>query len=305
MAESNQGSARDVPNGVAASAERDGDNEGSIDSTITESILGLQRLLKKRERDLDERAAELKRLKTSLEKEHPTFGAKPSDVLRLNVGGTKIDVFRRTLTCVEGSLLASQVSGRWDDILAKDADGNFCLDQPIELFLVLVNYLRDRENESELAPPLRSPLFGDENDAEVQNAHAGEHKAKELKRMSFLRMLEHYNLTLGVYPMSLYRIAAGQNEQVIKGIYPGDVVKNTTGSAESYALYAADGSNHCCHVKSFEVTIESDTKTYVGVLHGDALGCCRPTGKGSASASASATYQSPSRLTYPDMVCRT
>jgi BTB/POZ domain len=274
MAEAHQQErANGILNEAAASAETEDaaeeELEEDIDSTITESIRGLQKMLKKRERDLDDRAAELKRLKASLEREHPTFGAKPSDVLRLNVGGTKIDVFRRTLTCVEGSLLASQFSGRWDQGMAKDADGNFFLDQPIELFLILVNYLRDRENESHLAPPLRSPWFGDEHDPDEFMSAA--QKAEEQKRISFFRMLEHYNLTLGVYPVSLYRISAGQNEQVIKGIYPGHVVKNATGAAESYALYAAEGSKHRFHVKSFEVTIENDSKAYVGVAHGDAL----------------------------------
>jgi BTB/POZ domain len=276
MAEANQRErANGILNEASASAEKEDaaeeeEEEEDIDSTITESIRGLQKMLKKRERDLDDRAAELKRRKASLEREHPTFGAKPSDVLRLNVGGTKVDVFRRTLTSVEGSLLASQFSGRWDDSLAKDADGNFFLDQPIELFLILVNYLRDRENESHLAPPLRSPWFGDEHDAEARMPVA-QKAEEEQKRISFFRMLEHYNLTLGVYPVSLYRISAGQNEQVIKGIYPGDVVKNATGAAESYVLYAAEGSKHRFHVKAFEVTIENDSKAYVGVAHGDAL----------------------------------
>jgi BTB/POZ domain len=196
-------------------------------------------------------------LKVALEREHPTFGAKPSDVLRLNVGGTKIDVFRRTLTSVEGSLLASQFSGRWDDSLAKDADGNFFLDHPIELFLVLVNYLRDRECESQLAPPLQSPLL-QSDDAVTRN--------------SFVRMLEHYNLTLGVYPFSLYRIESNDDHvQVIKGIYPGDSIKSTTGSPESYALDATSGSEHRFYVKTFEVEIESGSKAYVGVSHGSSL----------------------------------
>jgi len=30
-----------------------------------------------------------------------------------NVGGTRIDVLRRTLTLVEGSLLATKFGGRW------------------------------------------------------------------------------------------------------------------------------------------------------------------------------------------------
>ena len=45
-----------------------------------------------------------------------------SDVLllRLNVGGTKMEVVRRALTILEDSRLASRFSGRWDDSIEKD-----------------------------------------------------------------------------------------------------------------------------------------------------------------------------------------
>jgi BTB/POZ domain len=255
MAEASQESGNEILNEGSASSKKSVVDD--IDVTITESILGLQKLFKQREKELDERAGELERLKVALEREHPTFGAKPSDVLRLNVGGNKIDVFRRTLTSVEGSLLASQFSGRWDDSLAKDADGNFFLDHPIELFLVLVNYLRDRECETQLAPPLQSPLLRSDDVA---------------TRIRFVRMLEHYNLTLGVYPFSLYRVESNDDHvPVCKGVYPGASIRNTTGSPESYALYRTTGCEHRFHVKTFEVEIESGSKAYVGVSHGSSL----------------------------------
>ena len=52
-----------------------------------------------------------------------------SEVLHLNVGGDLTAVLRRTLTSVEGSMLASRFSGRWDDSLERDRDGNFFIDQ--------------------------------------------------------------------------------------------------------------------------------------------------------------------------------
>ena len=57
-----------------------------------------------------------------------------------NVGGTLTAVLRRTFTSVEGSLLASRFSGRWDDSIEKDRHGNFFIDQPIELFLPMIKY---------------------------------------------------------------------------------------------------------------------------------------------------------------------
>ena len=54
----------------------------------------------------------------------------PCDVLHLNIGGNLTAVLRRTLTSVEGSMLASRFSGRWDESLEKDRNGNFFIDQP-------------------------------------------------------------------------------------------------------------------------------------------------------------------------------
>lgn len=70
-------------------------------------IFMLPKLLREREGALENRERELDRLKAELELEH-NFG-QPSDVLRLSVGGTCFDVLRRTLTQVEGSMLASLV----------------------------------------------------------------------------------------------------------------------------------------------------------------------------------------------------
>ena len=105
-------------------------------------------------RNWKRRRCSLTSLSKRLEREGRCFG-KPSDVLRLNVGGTCIDVLRRTLTSVEGSMLATRFSGRWDDSLEKDADGNFFIDQPIELFLPLVNLFtcsRMRDSPRALMP---------------------------------------------------------------------------------------------------------------------------------------------------------
>ena len=64
------------------------------------------------------------------------------DVLSLNVGGTHLDVCRGTLTCMP-SLLATKYSGEWDDSLIRDASGRFFVDEEPELFVSVVNYLRD------------------------------------------------------------------------------------------------------------------------------------------------------------------
>jgi len=89
-----------------------------LQKALEESLKGLPDLLRKRAKALDDREAELKRTQKALEEANPSLGT-PSDVLNLNVGGTVISVLRRTLTSIEGSMLASRFSGRWDDSLEK------------------------------------------------------------------------------------------------------------------------------------------------------------------------------------------
>jgi len=81
----------------------------------------------------------------ALEKEKDTVfcGADMSDILKLNVGGLKtLAVQRSTLCAIEGSMLASSFSGRWDSSLPRDEDGAFFIDFDPELFLPLLEYLR-------------------------------------------------------------------------------------------------------------------------------------------------------------------
>jgi len=100
------------------------------------------------------------------------------DVIQLNVGGsTNIAVLRRTLTQFEDSMLAAKFSGRWDDSLEKDRDGNIFVDQNPENFLRLIDYLRLRNNRSRQVTVRRpKPTY------------------------EFCCMLEYYDLMPSVYP---------------------------------------------------------------------------------------------------------
>jgi hypothetical protein len=109
-----------------------------------------------------------KRLKYLVEHEFAAFenektavcgDAAPNDVLHLNVGGTKMAVLRRTLTSIPGSMLASKFSGRWDESMERDREGNFFIDQPFPVFELMVNYLRAKACQTPNAPPLTSPDF--------------------------------------------------------------------------------------------------------------------------------------------------
>jgi hypothetical protein len=226
----------------------------SLEGTIEKGISSLRALLRKRGQELDRRESEIKRLKEDFEREHPAFAAKsPGDVLRLNVGGTRIDVSRRTLTSAEGSLLASQFSGRWDESLEKDADGNFFLDLPVNLFLILVNYLRSRELVSLSGPDVPSPSL------EGMNAD---------EQICFLRMVDHYGVALDVFPFSLHPV--GSNRAFVaevERVRPGVAIPAEGGGRlpSTFALRPTTGFGHSHSIKAFEVAVERGTKAMVGV----------------------------------------
>jgi hypothetical protein len=66
------------------------------------------------------------------------------EIINLNVGGKKMTTKRSTLCQVEGSLLASMFSGRWEDSLARDEDGRIFFDFNPQYFVYILDYLRAR-----------------------------------------------------------------------------------------------------------------------------------------------------------------
>lgn len=64
-----------------------------------------------------------------------------SEVLVLNVGGTKFETTRETLTKVPGSFFETLLSGRWNPSL--DRDGCIFIDREPAVFGYILNYLRD------------------------------------------------------------------------------------------------------------------------------------------------------------------
>lgn len=128
-----------------------------VDNTITDVAAHLHSLLQSKEKKLKEREDEFTRKVNLYESNNPSLG-KDNDVLHLNVGGSHFTVLRRTLTQFEDSVLAAQFSGRWDESMEKDKDGNMFIDQDPENFLLLVNYLRLRmNNQSKDVPAKHMP----------------------------------------------------------------------------------------------------------------------------------------------------
>jgi hypothetical protein len=199
-------------------------------------------LMREREENLDKRQKELEKLKAQLEEEHPNPG-EADDVLSLNVGGTYISTLRRTLTQVEGSMLSSKFSGRWDDSIEKDAEGRFFLDQDMELFRPLVNYLRAVASQTLTTAPPASPEFAN---AKLQK--------------DFNRMVDYYGMTLGIFPVGVYTYDHAMKGTLVASHPDFEVISE---GKETFWLVPQDDV-HKRQIKSFEVTMGPHTIAQIG-----------------------------------------
>ena len=75
------------------------------------------------------------------------------DIIHLDVSGLKLKTNRSTLCQVQGSLLASMFSGRWEDSVQRDQDGAVFLDFNPQHFSVILDYLRVKKIATPENPP--------------------------------------------------------------------------------------------------------------------------------------------------------
>ena len=68
-----------------------------------------------------------------------------TDIIKVNVSGTHIDVSRRTFCQIEGSMLATKFSGRWEGNMKKDEDGRVFLNYDPDEFKLILKELRKCE----------------------------------------------------------------------------------------------------------------------------------------------------------------
>jgi hypothetical protein len=232
-----------------------------MDDDLEHTLKKLPELMKKREQELERREEELKKLKTRLEEEYPNHG-EADDVLDLSIGGTPVTVLRRTLTQIDGSMLASKFSGRWDDSVTKDANGRFFIDQNFYLFEPLLDYLRELSCQTELTKFPRSPTFDDDN----------------LQR-KFNTMVDYYGMTLGVFPISCYRYDNGNK---LVADYP--FMEISSSEKTTYWLMPKD-SSHGRNVKSYEISLGQHSTVQIGwAASRDMSTCTEPRSEGHVGA---------------------
>ena len=84
------------------------------ENPVEKALSSLTEVLEEREKELEAREQKLRKAEEAFETERHTYygDTAPNEVIKLNVGGTKVATLRRTLTSISGSMLASRFSGR-------------------------------------------------------------------------------------------------------------------------------------------------------------------------------------------------
>mmetsp|Transcript_18233 Transcript_18233/g.32929 ORF Transcript_18233/g.32929 Transcript_18233/m.32929 type:complete len:346 (+) Transcript_18233:63-1100(+) len=222
-------------------------NDDDDATSLDETLANLTLVLKKKQQVLEEREEAVAKATAALNRDRSeVFGDKSdSDVLHLNVGGdTTMAVLRRTLTSVEGSMLASRFSGRWDESLEKDRNGNFFIDQPMELFKPMINYLRAKACEMPLGPPVKSP-----------------HPKDYEMRQDFYRLVEYFGMTAGIYP-TIIELHRGEPGSADIGCYQDRSVKSS-----EWSTFTVQTQGHAREITSFEVVLGNVERMQIGWIN--------------------------------------
>ena len=177
-----------------------------------------------------------------------------NDIIHLNVGGHKLTTKRSTLCQVEGSLLASMFSGRWEDSLERDQDGAIFFDFNPQYFLVILDYLRAKK----IATP--------ENPAPLP-------KVAEDQAKNFNNLLEYLGLRNEIVPAE--KVPSEKFNQHSSNVVTlqegGSVAVHGPSRGHSYVL----GENvYQQGIARFKLKLESfQTKTWmlVGVVKADVV----------------------------------
>ena len=226
---------------------------------LSTTLIKASNLLLKKERHLQKREDDIKKATELLKKQNNYMDEyKSHEVLRLNIGGENTcSTLRKTLCLFGNSALASKFSGRWDDRIEKDKDGNFFIDQPVELFRPLLNYLRAKSDEASYQT----------NDSFI-NHHGASNippvlspKVEDRLWYDFIRMIECYGLTEGVFPTTI-NIHRGNPDKasIIKSLTD----PNTIVSTKQWSTFIMKPYGHNREIKSFEIELGNVESPCIG-----------------------------------------
>ncbi|GFH59826.1 hypothetical protein CTEN210_16302 [Chaetoceros tenuissimus] len=210
------------------------DDGNALEETLSQSLM-------KRERDLIKTVSDLpnKKKKVKTQIKNTSGHKKPSDVVCLNIGGRRLEVLRRTLCSVKGSLLASKFSGKLDKSLDKDRHGNFFIEEEFDLFKKMIDALRKKATSTKKYP-YKAPQ-GNED---------------------FYRMLEYYKMTQGIYPLKLDELYCPTDEGCAYTFMTGVEYELKT---KKFCTFRITRNGHNRTVKSFEIRIGKLERLQIGI----------------------------------------
>jgi len=103
------------------------------------------------------------------EKANMSEGTQMRDVMQLNVGGMQMcAATRQTLCAIPNSMLSSKFSGRWDGQLNRDEDGRIFVDFSPDIFMPLLDWLRNKSIEDPSDPTPAPTLPSDKRGSYLQ-----------------------------------------------------------------------------------------------------------------------------------------
>ena len=118
---------------------------------------------RKRAEEVSERHNELIKRQKIFSEQNGGYLINDNDIIKINVGGTFLSVRRETLSSIKGSRLEALFSGRWENRLLRDEDGNVFMDLNPDTFKEIIEYLH-RYKLSSLLPVHCKSLINLESD---------------------------------------------------------------------------------------------------------------------------------------------
>ena len=205
----------------------------------------------------DERAkmmAEVQAYKAE-KKRMEAFVVSDDDIIDLNIGGQRLSTTRSTLCQVEGSLLASMFSGRWEDGLKRDKDGAVFFDFNPQHFVLILDYLR------------RKKVASPENPAPLP-------KVSEDQLESFTDLVEYLALNDEIVPTST-EIFPGEKFQTHSpkvALQEGGKVAVQDG-IEGHGYVLGENVYHqgTVNIKLKLESFENNQWMFVGIIRGDVI----------------------------------
>ncbi len=179
------------------------------------------------------------------------FAMNDNDIIHLDVGGQKLITKRSILCQVEGSLLSTMLSGRWEDSLERDQDGAVFFDFNPHHFVLILDYLRAKTIAT---PEKQTPLPKVAKD-QVEN---------------FNNLIQYLGLSDEIAPSEI--VASDKFNLHGPGVSleeDGKVAVHSAGYEDKYVLGENVYHKQIMNLKLKLESLKDNDRMFVGIVKGD------------------------------------